>query len=182
MDRELYVTKLEEIIELAVIRPFLKRIAGEDGLTREVFFDMLKGLHLTQDELDIVDSICEDITDGPHTIMTRVTGGTPYFTASARCVNCGELVAKDQIHTSIYSAKESLKEKVPVICPRCKSILNKDEIDTHDELHDVTETFNELTTKHRRGEHLSDDEVDAMLAAWNRKMELEKKLEERLKK
>ena len=30
MDRELYVTKLEEIIELAVIRPFLKRIAGED--------------------------------------------------------------------------------------------------------------------------------------------------------
>lgn len=39
----------------------------------------------------------------------------------------------------------------------------------------VTNTWNMLAAKHRRGEHLTDVEVDEMLAAWDRKVELEKK-------
>lgn len=42
------------------------------------------------------------------------------------------------------------------------------------ELQRVTETFNNLAAKHRKGEHLTDLEVDEMLAAWDRKVELEK--------
>ena len=44
-----------------------------------------------------------------------------------------------------------------------------------DELQKVTDTWNALAAKHRRGEHLTDAEVDEMLAAWDRKVELEKK-------
>ena len=45
----------------------------------------------------------------------------------------------------------------------------------YEKLQKATETFNTLAARHRRGEHLTDAEVDEMLAAWDRKVDLEKK-------
>ena len=42
------------------------------------------------------------------------------------------------------------------------------------ELQEITDRWNTWAAKHRRGEHLTDLEVDEMLAAWDRKVELEK--------
>lgn len=53
-----------------------------------------------------------------------------------------------------------------------KKLSESKDID-YDELQEVTKKFNEFAAKHRRGEHLTDLEVDEMLAAWERKVELE---------
>lgn len=42
------------------------------------------------------------------------------------------------------------------------------------ELQEITDKWNALAAKHRRGESLTDAEIDKMLAAWDRKVELEK--------
>ena len=49
--------------------------------------------------------------------------------------------------------------------------------DVYKELQEITDKWNALAAKHRKGEHLTDLEVDEMLAAWDRKVELEKIVE-----
>ncbi len=133
-------------------------------ITFEFHIDEDKAKEWFEDELKIMSKYYENYLD---------SGFLPEYINDY----ISRTVRKQNIDVDIYSGAfdKLYQEMYGYIEPVFTSVLIKNREVDYDQLQKVTNTWNNLAAKHRRGEHLTDTEVDEMLAAWDCKVELEKK-------